>query len=42
MESKAVLIVNRAAYRLKADIVRNAILARCGARIEAHTGTEST
>ena len=41
MESQAVLIVNRAAYRLKADIVRNAILA-LRRQIEAHTGTEST
>ncbi|MCB9160081.1 MAG: ATP phosphoribosyltransferase [Caldilineaceae bacterium] len=41
MESQAVLIVNRAAYRLKADIVRNAIHA-LRRQIEAHTGTEST
>ena len=41
MESQAVLIVNRAAYRLKADIVRNAIHA-LRRQIEARTGTEST
>ena len=41
MDSQAVLIVNRAAYRLKADMVRAAIHA-LRRQIEAHTGTEST
>ena len=41
MDSQAVLIVNRAAYRLKANMVRAAIHA-LRRQIEAHTGTEST
>ena len=41
MDSQAVLIVNRAAYRLKANMVRAAIHA-LRRQIEAHTGTEFT